>query len=170
MIFFGWVPRLILISPNTIRINSEYSLEGLTLRLQLQYNTLATCCEEPTHWKRPWCWERLRAVEEGGNRGWDGWMVSLLQWTWVWVNSRDSEGQGSLVCWCPWGSQKVRQDLVTKQQQSGLESRIQDPRTPESCRVLMRLHALRHLVWCWVHSKSFSSFPYRSCSKSLIYI
>ena len=101
MIFFGWVPRLILISPNTIRINSEYSLEGLTLRLQLQYNTLATCWEEPTHWKRPWCWERLRAVEEGGNRGWDGWMVSLLQWTWVWVNSRDSEEQGNLVSCSP---------------------------------------------------------------------
>ena len=30
-----------------------------------------------THWKRPWCWERLRAGWEGGNRGWDGWMVSM---------------------------------------------------------------------------------------------
>ena len=38
------------------------------------------------HWKRPWCWERLRA-EEGDNRGWDGWMASPTQWTWVWVNS-----------------------------------------------------------------------------------
>ena len=34
-------------------------------------NTLATWCEEPTHWKRPWCWERLKAQGEGGNRGWD---------------------------------------------------------------------------------------------------
>ena len=49
-------------------------------------NTLATWCEEPTHWKRPWCWKRLRAGE-GDNRGWDGWMASLTQWTWVWVNS-----------------------------------------------------------------------------------
>ena len=39
-----------------------------------------------THWKRPWCWERLR-TREGGNRGWDGWMASSTQWTWVWVNS-----------------------------------------------------------------------------------
>ena len=39
-------------------------------------NTLATWCKEPTHWKRPRCWERLRAEGGGGKRGWDGWMVS----------------------------------------------------------------------------------------------
>ena len=50
-------------------------------------NTLLTWCEESTHWKRPWCWERLRAGGEGDNRGGDGWMASLTQWTWVWVNS-----------------------------------------------------------------------------------
>ena len=44
--------------------------------------------EEPTHWKRPWCWERLRAGGEGGERGWDGWMASSTQWTWVWASSR----------------------------------------------------------------------------------
>ena len=37
--------------------------------------------------KRPWCWERLRARGEGGNRGWDGWTASPTKWTWVWVNS-----------------------------------------------------------------------------------
>ena len=42
---------------------------------------------ELAHWKRPWCWERLRAGGEGGNRRWDGWMASLTQWTWVWTNS-----------------------------------------------------------------------------------
>ena len=47
-----------------------------------------TSCEELTHWKRPWCWERLRAGGEGDDRGWDGWMASPTQWTWVWVNSR----------------------------------------------------------------------------------
>ena len=50
-------------------------------------NTLATSWEEPTHWKRPWCWERLGAGGEGGNRGQDGRMASLTQWTWVWANS-----------------------------------------------------------------------------------
>ena len=51
-------------------------------------NTLATWCEELTHWKRPWCWERLRAGREGDDKGWDGWMESPTQWTWAWVNSR----------------------------------------------------------------------------------
>ena len=50
-------------------------------------NTLATWCEELTHLKRPWCWERLKAGGEVDDRGWDGWMASLTQWTWVWVNS-----------------------------------------------------------------------------------
>ena len=49
-------------------------------------NTLATWYEELTHVKRPWCWERLRAGGEGEDRGWDGWMASLIQWTWVWVD------------------------------------------------------------------------------------
>ena len=61
-------------------INPEFSLEGLVLKLKLQY--LGTWCKEPTHWKRPWCWERLRA------RGRDGWMVSSTQWIWVWANTR----------------------------------------------------------------------------------
>ena len=43
-------------------------------------NTLATWCEELTHLKRPWCWERLKAGGEGDDRGWDGWMTSPTQW------------------------------------------------------------------------------------------
>ena len=50
-------------------------------------NTLVTWCKELAHWKRPWCWERLKAGGEGDNRGWHCWMASLTQWTWVWVNS-----------------------------------------------------------------------------------
>ena len=50
-------------------------------------NTLATWCEEPTHCKRPWCWERLKAEGEGDYRGWDGWMASLTWWTWIWASS-----------------------------------------------------------------------------------
>ena len=42
--------------------------------------------KELTHWKRPWCWERLREGEEGEDRGWAGWMASPIRWTWVWVN------------------------------------------------------------------------------------
>ena len=50
-------------------------------------NTLATWCEELTHLKRPWCLERLKVGGEGDDRGWDSWMASPTQWTWVWVNS-----------------------------------------------------------------------------------
>ena len=50
-------------------------------------STLATWCKELTHWKRLWCWEGLGARGEGDDRGWDGWMASLTQWMWVWVNS-----------------------------------------------------------------------------------
>ena len=66
-------------------IGSEYSLEGLMLKLKLQY--LATWHNELTHWERPWCWERLKAGGEGEGRGWDGWMASPTQWTWVCANS-----------------------------------------------------------------------------------
>ena len=46
-------------------------------------NPLATRCKEQTHWKGPWCWERLRVGGEGDDRGQDGWMASPTQWTWV---------------------------------------------------------------------------------------
>ena len=91
--FEMWCWRRLLRIPWTARrlnqsiikeISPKYSLEGLMLKLKLQY--LATWCEELTHWKRPWCWERLKAGE-GDDRGWDGWMASPTQWTWAWVNS-----------------------------------------------------------------------------------
>ena len=66
-------------------ITTGGSLEGLMLKLNS--NILATWCEELTHWKRPRCWERLKAGGEGDDRGCDGWMASSTQWTWVWVNS-----------------------------------------------------------------------------------
>ena len=49
-------------------------------------STLATWFEELIHWKRPWCWEGSKAGGEGDDRGWDGWMASPTQWTWVWIN------------------------------------------------------------------------------------
>ena len=51
------------------KINLEYSLEELMLKLKLQY--LVTWCEALTYWKRPWCWQRLKAGGEGDN-GLDG--------------------------------------------------------------------------------------------------
>ena len=55
--------------------------------VKLNSNILATWCKELTHWKRPWCWERLKVRGEGNDRGWDGWIASLTQWAWVCVNS-----------------------------------------------------------------------------------
>ena len=51
-------------------------------------NTLANWCKELTHLKRPWCWERLKVGGEWDDTGWDGWMVSLTGWAWVWAISR----------------------------------------------------------------------------------
>ena len=86
-------------------ISPENSLEWLMLKLKL--HTLATWCEEPTHLKRPWCWERLKVGEEGDNRGWDGWMVSPTQWTWVWVNYGSWWWTGGPGMLQSMGSQKV---------------------------------------------------------------
>ena len=73
-------------------------------------NTLATSCEELTHWKRPWCWERLRAGGEGDNRWWDGWMASPTQWTWVWVDSGNWWWTGRPGVLRSTGSQRVGHD------------------------------------------------------------
>ena len=78
------------------------------------YNSLATWCEELTHWKRPWCWERLRAGGEGDDRGWDGWMASLTWWTWVWASSRSWWWTGKPGVLQSMGSQRVGHDWVTE--------------------------------------------------------
>ena len=51
-------------------------------------HAISTTQNELTHWKRRWCWTRLRAGGEGGHRGGNGWRASSTQWTWVWANSR----------------------------------------------------------------------------------
>ena len=63
-------------------------------------NNLAIWCKELTHLKRPWCWEKLKVGGEGDDRGWDGWMVSLTWWTWVWSSSRSWTG----LCCFAWAS------------------------------------------------------------------
>ena len=66
-------------------------------------NTLATWCEELTHLKRLWCWERLKVGGEGDDRGWDAWIASPTQWTWVWVNSGSWWWTRGLACCSSWG-------------------------------------------------------------------
>ena len=64
-------------------ISPEYSLEGLMLKFQYFGHLMRR-----TDWKRPWCWERLKAGGEGDDRGWDGWMASPTRGTWFWVSSK----------------------------------------------------------------------------------
>ena len=105
----GWCWRS---NPSILKeISTGCSLEGLMLKLKLQY---FTSCEELTYWKRPWCWEGLGAGGEGDDRGWDGWMASLTRWAWVWVNSRSwwwTERPGVLRFM---GSQRVGHDWATE--------------------------------------------------------
>ena len=66
--------------PSTLKeICPEYSLEGLMLKLKLQY--FGYLLQGNDSFKRPWCWDRLKAGEEGDDRGWELWMASLTQWT-----------------------------------------------------------------------------------------
>ena len=69
--------------------------------------TLATWGKKLTHWKRPWCWARLKAGGEGDDRGWDGWMASPTWWTSLSKFWELGDGQGSLVCCSPWGHKEL---------------------------------------------------------------
>ena len=66
-------------------ISPGCSLEGLMLKLKLQY--FGHLMQGADSLEKTLRLERLRAGGEGDDRGWDGWMASLTQWTWVWVDS-----------------------------------------------------------------------------------
>ena len=65
-------------------INPEYSFLGPMLKLKHQHS--GHLMRRADSLKRPWCWERLKAGGEGDDSGWNGWMSSPTQWTWVWAN------------------------------------------------------------------------------------
>ena len=83
-------------------------------------NTLATWYKELDHWKRHWCYVRLRAGGEGDDRGWVGWMASLTQWTWVWANSGIQWMTGKPGVLQSLGSQRIGHNLATEQQQQNV--------------------------------------------------
>ena len=113
-----WCWKRVLRVPWTAGRSNQSILRKLSLNIHWKdqcwsSKTLVTSCEEPTHWKRPWCWERLKAGGEGNDRGWDGWMASPTQWTWVRASSRRyrrTEESGVLQSI---GSQRDRHDLAT---------------------------------------------------------
>ena len=112
--------RRLLRVPWTARRSNQSILKKSTLNINWKdwcwswsSNALATWCEELTHWKRPWCWERLRSGG-GDDRGWDGWMASLTRWTWVWASSGSWWWTGKLGVLQYMGLQRVGHDWVTE--------------------------------------------------------
>ena len=83
-------------------------------------NTLVTWCRGDLL-EKTLSWERLVARREGDDRGWDCWMASLIQSTWVSTNSGREWRTGKPSIVQSMGSQRVGHDLVTEQQQSILE-------------------------------------------------
>ena len=100
------------IKPVNPKGNQSWIFIGrLMLKLKLQY--FVTWCEEPTHWKRPWYWERLRARGEGDSRGWDvGW--HHYPWTWIWASSESWWRTGKPGMLQSMGSQGVGHNWVTE--------------------------------------------------------
>ena len=99
------------IQPVNPKGNQSWILEGLKV---WNSNTLATWFKELTHLKRPWCWERLKAGGEGDDREWDGWIASLTQWTWIWVNFGSWWWTGRPAVLWSMRSKRVRHDWGTE--------------------------------------------------------
>ena len=93
-------------------ISPEYLLEGLMLKLKLQYS--GHLMRRADSFEKTWCWERLRARREGDDRGWDSWMASPTQWTWVWVDSGSWWWTGRPGMLWSMGSQRVGYNWATE--------------------------------------------------------
>ena len=96
-------------------INPKCSLEGLMLRLMLRLKLqyFSHLWKEMAHLKRPWCWQRLKVGGEG-DRGWDHWMASPIQWTWIWVDSRSWWWTGRLGMLQSMALQRIGHDWATE--------------------------------------------------------
>ena len=93
-------------------ISPEYSLEGLILKLKVQYYDYLMWRTDS--FEKTLIWERLKAGGEGDDRGWDGWMASLIQWTWVLASSRGWWKTGKPGMLQSLVSQRVGHDWVTE--------------------------------------------------------
>ena len=89
-------------------ISPEYSLEGPMLELKCQY--FGHLMWRTDSLEKTFKWERWKAGGEGAYRGWDGWMASLTQWTWIWVNSGSWWWTGRPGVLQSMGSQRVGHD------------------------------------------------------------
>ena len=98
-------------------VNSKENQSRIFIRrtdAETNSSTLATWWEELTHWKRPWCWKIEGKGGEGEDKGWDGWMASPTQWTWVWASSGSWQWTGKPGLLLSMGLQRVRHDWVTE--------------------------------------------------------
>ena len=95
-------------------VNPECSLEGLILKLKLQSFGHLMWRAEPLG--KTLMLGKIQGKKRRGNRGWDGWMASLTQWTWVWANSRRWWRAGKPGVLQSMGLQRVRHDWATEQQ------------------------------------------------------
>ena len=95
-------------------INPKYSLEGLMLKLKLQY--FGHLMWRTDSLEKTLMLGKVKAQGEGGDQGWDGWIASPTQWTWTWANSRRQwrTRKPGMLQSMEW--QRVRDDLVTEQQ------------------------------------------------------
>ena len=74
-------------SPSRLSIMRCYTSHKWLIDCNFLHSVLGIL-KDLIHWNRlPSFWERLKAGEEGDNRGWDGWMASPTRWTWVWASS-----------------------------------------------------------------------------------
>ena len=114
-----WYWRRLLRVPGTARrfnhyilkeISPDYSLEGLMLKLQYFGNLMW----RTESFEKTLIWERSKGVGEGDDRGWDGWIASLTQWTWVWASSRNWWWTGKSGVLQSMGSQRLGHDWVTE--------------------------------------------------------
>ena len=93
-------------------ISPEYSLEGLMLKLKLQYSGHLT--GRTDSFEKTLMLERLKAGGEGDDRGSNGWMASPTRWTWVWINSRAWQWTGRPGVLQSMGSQRVGYNWATE--------------------------------------------------------
>ena len=100
-------------------------------------------CVNFNYWKRPWCWKRLRAGGEGDDRGWEGWMASPTQWTWVWVDSGSwwCTGRPGVLWFME--SHRIGRDWVTELNWAELLFMIWATVSSQSC-------------FCWLYKTSTS--------------
>ena len=82
-------------------ISPKYSLEGLMLKLKLQY--IGHLMWRTDSFEKTLMLGKIESSRRRDDRGWDGWMASPTQWTWVWVG----DGPGGLACCSPWGCKEL---------------------------------------------------------------